>query len=36
MDAELRYYDRCRDVLVQLKQDWPARYVRPCKIPGCV
>lgn len=24
VDAELKYYDRCRDVLVQLKQNWPA------------
>ncbi|KAL2038453.1 hypothetical protein N7G274_008792 [Stereocaulon virgatum] len=24
VDAELKYYDRCRDVLLQLKQDWPA------------
>ncbi|KAL9127869.1 MAG: hypothetical protein Q9217_003334 [Psora testacea] len=25
VDAELKYYDRCRDVLVQLKRDWPGR-----------
>ena len=24
VDAELKYYDRCRDVLMQLKQNWPA------------
>lgn len=24
VDAELNYYDRCRDVLLQLKNDWPA------------
>lgn len=24
LDAELKYYDRCRDVLMQLKQNWPA------------
>ncbi|KAI9748920.1 MAG: hypothetical protein M4579_007074 [Chaenotheca gracillima] len=24
LDAELEYYDRCRDVLLQLKKDWPA------------
>ena len=24
VDAELKYYDRCRDVLMQLKQSWPA------------
>ncbi|KAF2718681.1 BAR-domain-containing protein [Polychaeton citri CBS 116435] len=23
LDAELAYYDRCREVLVQLKRDWP-------------
>ena len=27
LDAELRYYDRCRDILVQVKQTWPARYL---------
>ena len=25
LDAELSYYDRCRDILLQLKRDWPAR-----------
>lgn len=24
LDAELSYYDRCREVLLQLKRDWPA------------
>lgn len=24
LDAELDYYDRCRDVLLQLKKEWPA------------
>ncbi len=24
LEAELQYYDRCRDVLLQLKKDWPA------------
>lgn len=24
LDAELTYYDRCREVLMQLKRDWPA------------
>lgn len=27
LEAELVYYDRCREVLMQLKRDWPA-YVR--------
>ena len=27
LDAELRYYDRCRDILLQLKQSWPAGSV---------
>ena len=27
VDAELKYYDRCRDVLLQLKQNWPAGQV---------
>ena len=26
MDAELNYYDRCREVLLQMKRDWPARF----------
>lgn len=26
LDAELNYYDRCRDILSQLKRDWPAGY----------
>ncbi|KAI9805125.1 MAG: hypothetical protein M1825_000959 [Sarcosagium campestre] len=25
LDAELEYYDKCRDALVKLKQDWPAK-----------
>lgn len=29
MDAELNYYDRCRDVLLQLKRDWPAKFGSP-------
>jgi hypothetical protein len=24
LEAELNYYDNCRDVLLQLKRDWPA------------
>lgn len=24
LDAELSYYERCREVLLQLKRDWPA------------
>ncbi|KAA6411830.1 MAG: hypothetical protein FRX48_03980 [Lasallia pustulata] len=24
LDAELSYYDRCREILLQLKRDWPA------------
>ena len=24
LDAEIGYYDRCRDVLIQLKNAWPA------------
>jgi len=24
LDAEFEYYDRCRDILMQLKRDWPA------------
>lgn len=25
LDAELEYYDRCRDELVRLKEEWPGR-----------
>jgi predicted transcriptional regulator len=25
LEAELAYYDQCREVLLQLKQNWPAR-----------
>ena len=25
LDAEVQYYDKCRDVLLQLKREWPAR-----------
>jgi UDP-2,3-diacylglucosamine pyrophosphatase LpxH len=32
LEAELTYYDRCREVLLQLKRDWPA-YV--LKSPPC-
>jgi hypothetical protein len=24
LDAELEYYDKCREALMQLKNDWPA------------
>lgn len=27
VDAELEYYDRCREELLKLKRDWPAGYV---------
>lgn len=27
LDAELSYYERCREVLLQLKKDWPAGSV---------
>jgi hypothetical protein len=27
VEAELDYYDRCREALLQLKQNWPARYI---------
>ena len=27
LDAELEYHDRCRDVLMNLRNKWPARYV---------
>jgi uncharacterized membrane protein YqiK len=25
LEAELTYYDRCREILLNLKRDWPAR-----------
>lgn len=27
MDAELEYHDRCREVLLKLRGQWPAAYV---------
>ena len=36
LDAELEHYDRCREVLVQLKQDWPAACVLPQLLSFCV
>ena len=32
LDAELNYYDRCREILHQLKRDWPAAYVGICRL----
>lgn len=29
LDAELAYYDKCREALMQLKRDWPTQYVLP-------
>jgi exonuclease VII large subunit len=26
LDAELAYHDKCREALLQLKSEWPARY----------
>ena len=25
LEAELAYFDKCREILLQLKRDWPAR-----------
>lgn len=25
LESELAYYDKCREILLQLKRDWPAR-----------
>lgn len=25
LEAELSYYDRCREILLNVKRDWPAR-----------
>lgn len=30
IDAELNYHERCREILHQLRSDWPARYAS-CK-----
>jgi hypothetical protein len=27
LEAELSYYDRCREILLNVKREWPARYV---------
>jgi len=34
LDAELEYYDRCRDELLRLKRDWPAGYVAQISYTG--
>jgi len=26
LEAELDYHDRCREILLQVKQSWPSRY----------
>lgn len=26
LEAELTYYDRCREILLNVKKDWPVRY----------
>jgi hypothetical protein len=32
LEAELTYYDRCREILLNVKRDWPVRYVALCTI----
>lgn len=27
LDAELSYHDKCREALMQLRKEWPAKYV---------
>ena len=27
LEAELTYYDRCREILLNVKRDWPVQYV---------
>jgi hypothetical protein len=27
LDAELAYYDNCREILMQLKREWPGKFV---------
>lgn len=29
LDAELAYHDKCREALLQLRNEWPARFVLP-------
>lgn len=29
LEAELTYYDRCREILLNVKRDWPVRYAQP-------
>jgi hypothetical protein len=29
LDAELAYYDNCREILMQLKREWPGKSVAP-------
>lgn len=38
LDAELAYYDNCRDLLLQLKREWPAEsgLVTKILLPNCM
>jgi hypothetical protein len=33
LDAELAYYDNCREILMQLKREWPGKFVLS---PHCI
>ena len=34
LEAELNYYARCHEMLLQLKKEWPARYALWCICPS--
>ncbi|KAF2176786.1 BAR-domain-containing protein [Zopfia rhizophila CBS 207.26] len=34
LEAELTYYDRCREILLNVKRDWPARSFREAHRPA--
>lgn len=31
LEAELTYYDRCREILLNVKRDWPVKYGNTCQ-----
>lgn len=35
LDAQLAYHDKCRDALLQLKNEWPSRYDLPPEAVVC-
>lgn len=34
LEAELSYHDRCREILLNVKREWPVRYVDEASAPN--